>query len=103
MGRRELRAEVQRTWSVYEPRVPGTPFSQKDIHDADERAERDGLLPVATPEAVARFRERVAQKSRVHELLGRAVSQRADEPDSPAGSQEPDGAASLSSVHSGVA
>jgi hypothetical protein len=37
MGRRELRAEMQSTWSTYTPRVPGTPFREKDIEDAAER------------------------------------------------------------------
>lgn len=38
MGRREQRAEMQRTWSVYEPRKTGTPFSRKDVEDAETRA-----------------------------------------------------------------
>lgn len=38
MGRRELRDELQSTWSTYTPRVPGTPFRTKDLEDADERA-----------------------------------------------------------------
>lgn len=40
MGRRELRAELQATWSVYQPRVPGTPFTKKDLEDADEAHRR---------------------------------------------------------------
>lgn len=38
MGRREQRAELESTWSTYEPRVPSTPFRKKDLEDADERA-----------------------------------------------------------------
>ena len=34
MGRREQRAELERTWTVLEPRVPGTPFRRTDIEDA---------------------------------------------------------------------
>jgi hypothetical protein len=36
MGRREQRAELESTWCVYEGREPGTPFTRKDIEDADE-------------------------------------------------------------------
>jgi hypothetical protein len=36
MGRREMRAELEASWSVYEAREPGTPFRRKDIEDADE-------------------------------------------------------------------
>jgi hypothetical protein len=39
MGRREQRAEMQRTWHVYVPVVAGKPFAAKDLHDANERAE----------------------------------------------------------------
>lgn len=38
MGRRELRAELQASWSTLEPREPGKPFTKKDIADAEERA-----------------------------------------------------------------
>ncbi len=38
MGRRELRAELQSSWSTYEPRERGVPFRKRDIADADERA-----------------------------------------------------------------
>jgi hypothetical protein len=38
MGRREMRAELQASWSTFTPRVPGTPFRRKDLEDADERA-----------------------------------------------------------------
>ena len=38
MGRREMRAELEAAWSVYEPRVTGTPMRSKDLADADERS-----------------------------------------------------------------
>lgn len=39
MGRRELREELQSTWTVYEPREPGTPIRKKDVADANTRQE----------------------------------------------------------------
>lgn len=39
MGRREQRREMQSTWSVYEPQKPGTPFTARDLADADSLAE----------------------------------------------------------------
>lgn len=36
---RDLRAELEANWTVYEPRVPGTPFRKKDLVDAQERPE----------------------------------------------------------------
>lgn len=38
MGRREQRRELESTWNVYVPRKPGTPFTRKDVEDADERS-----------------------------------------------------------------
>lgn len=40
MDRRKLREEIQSTWTVLEPRVPGTPFTRKDLADADELSAR---------------------------------------------------------------
>lgn len=37
-GRREQRAEMQRTWMVLEPREAGRPMRRKDLEDADTRA-----------------------------------------------------------------
>lgn len=37
MGRREQREELQSTWSVYVPRVAGTPMTAKDVEDAAEQ------------------------------------------------------------------
>lgn len=36
MGRRELRAELESTWSVYEPRTAGRPITKADISRASE-------------------------------------------------------------------
>ncbi len=43
MGRRELRDELQSTWTVIEPRTKGVPMTKKDIDDAAlrERQERE--------------------------------------------------------------
>lgn len=41
MGRREQRAEMQRTWNVYEPRVGSRPFTAKDLEDAEARAQAE--------------------------------------------------------------
>ncbi len=38
MGRREDRELLESSWTVLEPRVPGTPFTKKDIEDSAERA-----------------------------------------------------------------
>lgn len=38
MGRREDRAALQASGIVLEPRVPGVPFSRKDLEDAETRA-----------------------------------------------------------------
>lgn len=51
MGRREQRAEMQRTWSVYEPQKPGTPFTAKDLADAETRAEAAATAEGASPSA----------------------------------------------------
>lgn len=40
MDRRRLREEIQSTWIVYEPRKAGTPFTKKDLADADELSAR---------------------------------------------------------------
>jgi hypothetical protein len=37
MGRREDRDAIQSRWLVHEPRVPGVPFTKKDIADAQTR------------------------------------------------------------------
>jgi hypothetical protein len=37
MGRREERDAIQARWLVHEPRVPGIPFTKKDIEDAKTR------------------------------------------------------------------
>ncbi len=34
MGRREDRDWLESSWTVLEPRVPGTPFTKKDIDDS---------------------------------------------------------------------
>lgn len=36
MGRREDRAELESTWTVYEPRVAGQPITRKDMDDAGQ-------------------------------------------------------------------
>lgn len=36
-GRRAQRAELERTWTVYEPRKPGTPFRKGDFEKAEDR------------------------------------------------------------------
>lgn len=86
MGRRELRAELQATWSVYTPRRPGTPFTKKDLEDADEAHRRSsagesshpaaqspprGELEDALDAAEARAAELTASLPRA--LLGRAA------------------------------
>ncbi len=45
MGRREDREALQSTWTVLEPRVPGTPFRKKDIEDAAEREMHSSAPP----------------------------------------------------------
>lgn len=45
MGRRELREELQASWSTYEAREPGRPFRKKDIIDADELASGERTAP----------------------------------------------------------
>ncbi len=36
MGRREDRELLESSWTVLEPRMPGTPFTKKDIEDSAE-------------------------------------------------------------------
>ncbi len=42
MGRRSDREELQATWTVLEPRVPGTPFRRKDIEDSEQQTVAPG-------------------------------------------------------------
>ncbi len=51
MGRREDREALQSTWTTLEPRVPGTPFTKKDIEDNEERERLPPPSPVTADDA----------------------------------------------------
>ncbi len=52
--RRQQRAEIQSTWSTYTPRVPGTPFTRRDLEDAGARLEAEEAEVQALPESPAK-------------------------------------------------
>lgn len=49
MGRREDRAALRSTWTVYEPKQAGIPFRKKDIEDALERERANAMGPPERP------------------------------------------------------
>ncbi len=59
MGRREDREALQSTWTVLEPRVPGTPFTKKDIEDVAERERLPPPVPVTITDARRAMRKLV--------------------------------------------
>lgn len=64
MGRRELRAELEATWTVLEPLTPGKPMT---------RADRDAAL---TPEQASEMRARIRAEQAPVSLRGLARRQR---------------------------
>jgi hypothetical protein len=73
MGRREQRAELESTWSTYEPREAGVPFRTKDIVDADERESAERAPTEAGAAAVGATLD--AQAAR-HRDLASAIPRR---------------------------
>lgn len=64
MGRREERAELEATWTVYEPVTPGKPMTIAD---------RDASL---TPEQASEMRARIREQHAPRSLRGLARRQR---------------------------
>lgn len=100
MGRREDRAERESTWSVYEPQVPGTPMTQKDVEDANERSKQRPVIPLDLRVRALRECARIQARYPLMEMIRR--SEAASRPAAETSGEQPPGDLRSSAADSGA-